>query len=58
MMANSERVRKPKTVVTAMSQIWSIDFVDNALFDGRKLLALTVVDNYSRESLAIDVGLS
>ena len=41
-----------------MCQIWSIDFVDNALFDGRKLRALTVVDNYSRESLAIDVGLS
>ncbi len=30
----------------------------DALFDGRKLRALTVVDNYTRESLAIDVGQS
>jgi putative transposase len=27
-------------------------------FDGRKLRALTVVGNYTRESLAIDVGQS
>jgi hypothetical protein len=33
-----------------------MDFVADALFDGRKLRALTVVDNYTRESLAIEVG--
>lgn len=33
-----------------------MDFVVDALFDGRRLRALTVVDNYARESLAIDVG--
>jgi putative transposase len=32
--------------------------VADALFDGRRLRALTVVENYSRESLAIDVGQS
>lgn len=52
----SARLRQPKHVVTAMNQIWSMDFVADALFDGRKLRALTVVDNYTRESLAIDVG--
>jgi putative transposase len=51
-------LRQPKHVVTAMNQIWSMDFVADALFDGRKLRALTVVDNYTRESLAIDVGQS
>jgi putative transposase len=35
-----------------------MDFVADALFDGRRLRALTVVDNYTRESLAIDVGQS
>ena len=30
--------------------------VADALFDGRKLRMLTVVDNYTRECLAIDVG--
>ena len=38
-----------------MNQIWSMDFVADALFDGLRLRTLTVVENYSRESLAIDV---
>src|SRR3569833_4736640 len=41
-----------------MNQFWSMEFVADALFDGRRLRALTVVDNYTRESLAIDVGQS
>ena len=35
-----------------------MDFVADALFDGRKLRMLTVVDCYTRECLAIDVGQS
>lgn len=35
-----------------------MDFVADNLFDGRKLRMLTVVDCYSRESLAIHVGKS
>jgi len=50
------RLRQPKQRVTAINQIWSMDFVADALFDGRRLRALTVVDNYTRECLAIDVG--
>jgi putative transposase len=33
-------------------------FVADALFDGSHLRALTVLDNYTRESLAIEVGQS
>lgn len=51
-------VRQPKQLTTAINEIWSMDFVADALFDGRRLRALTVVDNYTRESLAIDVGQS
>ena len=54
----SARLRQPKQHVTAMNQIWSMDFVADALFDGRRLRALTIVDNYTRESLAIEVGQS
>jgi putative transposase len=54
----SARLRQPKQLVTAMNQIWSMDFVSDALFDGRRLRALAVVDNYTRECLAIDVGQS
>ena len=32
-----------------------MDFVSDALFDGWRLRALTVVDAYTREALAIDV---
>jgi len=35
-----------------------MDFVADALFDGRRLRTLTIVDNYTRECLAIDVGAS
>jgi putative transposase len=52
----SARLRQPKHQVTAINQIWSMDFVADALFDGRRLRALTVMDNYTRESLAIEVG--
>ena len=54
----SARLRQPKQVVSAMNEIWSMDFVADALFDGRRLRALTVVDNYTRECLAIEVGQS
>lgn len=39
-------------------QCWSMDFVSDALFDGRKFRSLTIVDNCSRECLAIVVGQS
>lgn len=39
-------------------QCWSMDFVADALFDGRKIRALTIVDNFSRQCLAIPVGQS
>jgi len=35
-----------------------MDFVVDALFDGRRLRALTIIDNYTCESLAIEVGQS
>ena len=37
---------------------WSMDFVSDALSDGRKFRCLTVVDDYSRESPVIEVDTS
>lgn len=48
--------RLPKQIAQTPNQVWSMDFVADNLFDGRKLRALTVVDQYSRECLAIHVG--
>ncbi|QNE38578.1 IS3 family transposase [Hymenobacter sp. NBH84] len=39
-------------------QSWSMDFVADQLFEGRKIRALTIVDNFSRQCLAIHVGQS
>lgn len=50
------RLRQRKQLVHSMNQIWSMDFVADALFDGRRLRALTIVDNYTRQCLAIEVG--
>ncbi len=50
------RHRQEHPAVTAADQCWSMDFVADNLFNGRRIRALTVVDNFSRECLAIEVG--
>jgi putative transposase len=52
------KLRQPKQIAHAVNELWSMDFVADELFDGRKLRMLTVVDCYTRECLAIDVGQS
>ena len=49
----ARRERQP--AAPAPNEMWSMDFVSDALFDGRRLRALTVVDAYTREALASDV---
>jgi len=36
--------------------VWAYDFVQDATHDGKRLRMLTIVDEYTRECLAIDVG--
>ena len=38
----------------AANEVWAMDFVSDALFDGRRFRALTVVDAFTRECLAIE----
>ena len=52
------KLRQPKNVAQHANQIWSMDFVADDLFDDRKLRMLTVMDCFTRESLAIHVGQS
>ena len=52
------KCRQPKQQFSCINETWSMDFVADALFDGRKIRMLTVVDCYTRECLAIDVGQS
>jgi putative transposase len=47
--------RSERDVAGEPNQQWSMDFVSDALFDGRRIRALTLVDNFTREALAIVV---
>jgi putative transposase len=48
--------RQQRPLLTGSHQCWSMDFVSDQLFDGPRFRALTLVDNYSRECLEIEVG--
>ncbi|MDF2852526.1 MAG: hypothetical protein K0S31_3211 [Sphingobacterium multivorum] len=48
--------RSERPVFSNLHDCWSMDFVADALFDGRKIRCLTIVDNYSRKCMAIAVG--
>ena len=41
---------------TALNHVWAYDFVFDTCADGRSLKCLTVVDEFTRECLAIDVA--
>jgi putative transposase len=42
----------------SINHTWAVDFVHDALSDGRRFRALTAIDEFSRECLAIEVGAS
>jgi putative transposase len=50
-VAASPRVGRVE--ITGLNECWSMDFVSDTLFDGRRYRALTIVDNFSRECLGI-----
>ena len=47
---------RERSKATAPNQAWSLDFVADQLADGRRFRALTIVDVFTRESLAIEAG--
>jgi putative transposase len=54
--AGAHRLDRPD--ISQINQVWSMDFMSDQLFDGKRFRALTVVDNFSRKCHAIEVGLS
>ena len=50
--------RVEKVTAQRLNESWSMDFMSDELFDGRRIRLLTLVDNYTRESLAIEVAMS
>lgn len=49
----SIKVRKEKTLALRKNACWSMDFVTDELFDGHRIRILTIVDNFTRESLCV-----
>ena len=42
------RVKQPLYQPGAVNEVWSIDFMNDALWDGRKFRLLNVIDDYNR----------
>jgi len=61
------RAKRPRRHVSASRRLlratasyanesWSMDFMSDELYNGRRIKLLTLVDNFTRESLAIEVA--
>lgn len=48
--------RQDPIAATRVNQIWAMDFMSDALADGRKLRVLTVLDRFTRECVALEVS--
>lgn len=54
--SGAHRLERPQ--INRINQVWSMDFMSDQLFDGKRFRILTVVDNFSRKCHALEVGQS
>lgn len=52
------RIKEPLTRPEELNQTWSMDFMSDALSDGRRVRVFNVIDDCNRESLAIECGVA
>lgn len=52
------RQPSPLSVPESMNQCWSIDFMSDSLYSGRRFRTFNVVDDFNREALAIEIDLN
>ncbi|MDB4540607.1 IS3 family transposase, partial [bacterium] len=50
------RAPEDRPEATRINDCWAMDFMSDELYDGRRMRLLTIVDHFTRESFAIDVG--
>ena len=53
-----QRIKEPLEVPATINQGWSMDFMCDSLVDGRRFRLLNIIDDYNRESLAIEIDTS
>jgi putative transposase len=51
----SSATRIPPPTASRPNESWSMDFMSDELFNGRRFRLLTIVDDFTRESLAIEI---
>lgn len=54
----SVKVRREVCLATTKNACWSMDFVSDELYSGHRIRFLTILDNFTRESPGIGVGVS
>lgn len=54
----ASHMRTPPVPAQRVNERWAMDFVSDSTIDGRSLRVFTVIDTYSRECLALEVGRS
>ena len=53
-----QRMKEPLQLPQTINQSWSMDFMCDSLVDGRRFRLLNIIDDYNRESLAIEIDTS
>lgn len=52
------RLRQPLDAPPVLNTTWALDFMHDALYDGRRFRVLNVLDEANREGLAVEIGTS
>jgi putative transposase len=53
-----QRVKQALYQPAAINEVWSVDFMSDTLWDGRRFRLLNIIDDYNREVLHIESDLS
>lgn len=54
----ASRDRKNLEVPERYNEVWSMDFMSDSLFNSRRFRTLNIIDDYNREAIWIEIGLS